>query len=155
MEKGITCRGLLGGLVSAAGLTAVAACTGAPASPTTAPAPAPTTAPAPTVTQAPASAPKPTEAPQRSAAAQPTAASAPAATPGIWIAGDFHTHTFLTDGKHVQAEVVSNAFEKYGLSWMANSEPGGSGSGLGTDGQWWDDLIKSKPIKIQGDKVTF
>ncbi len=48
-----------------------------------------------------------------------------AQTAGRWLAGDFHTHTYLTDGSHPQAEVVAKAFE-YGLDWMANSEHGGA-----------------------------
>ncbi len=44
---------------------------------------------------------------------------------GDYLAGDFHTHTYLTDGERRQTEVVYNAFDKYGLDWMANSEHGG------------------------------
>lgn len=44
--------------------------------------------------------------------------------PGRWVAGDFHTHTYLTDGSRTLAEVVNNAY-KYGLDWVANSEHGG------------------------------
>lgn len=43
-----------------------------------------------------------------------------------YVTGDFHTHTYLTDGNKSEAEVVKNAFEKYGLDWMANSEHGGT-----------------------------
>lgn len=43
----------------------------------------------------------------------------------VWITGDFHTHTNLSDGSHTQADVVENAFGKFGLTWMANSEHGG------------------------------
>lgn len=45
---------------------------------------------------------------------------------GRWVAGDFHNHTYLTDGSNTEAEVVSNAFNKFGLDWMANSEHGGT-----------------------------
>lgn len=45
---------------------------------------------------------------------------------GRWVAGDFHTHTFLTDGSKTEKEVVEKAFEEYGLDWMANSEHGGT-----------------------------
>lgn len=45
---------------------------------------------------------------------------------GRWVAGDFHTHTYLTDGSNTEKDVVQNAFEKYGLDWMANSEHGGT-----------------------------
>ena len=44
---------------------------------------------------------------------------------GKWETGDMHTHTFLTDGSNTQLQVVQNAFNKYGLDWMANSEHGG------------------------------
>lgn len=44
---------------------------------------------------------------------------------GRWMAGDFHNHTFLTDGSNVEADVLSHAFE-FGLDWMANSEHGGA-----------------------------
>jgi len=44
---------------------------------------------------------------------------------GSWLAGDFHTHTFLTDGSHTQQDVLHHAFQ-YGLDWIANSEHGGA-----------------------------
>jgi hypothetical protein len=44
---------------------------------------------------------------------------------GRWVAGDIHTHTWLTDGKNTQGEVIRNAFENYGLDYFANSEHGG------------------------------
>jgi hypothetical protein len=56
------------------------------------------------------------------------AASASAATKkstGRWESGDIHTHTWLTDGKNTQGEVLRNAFENYGLDYFANSEHGG------------------------------
>jgi hypothetical protein len=55
-----------------------------------------------------------------------------------WVTGDYHTHTWHTGGKHAHGQVVENAFGKYGLDWMANSEHGGSYS---TDpiGRYWDD----------------
>lgn len=43
---------------------------------------------------------------------------------GRWVAGDFHTHTWLTDGNRSQEEVALHAFS-YGLDWFANSEHGG------------------------------
>jgi len=58
---------------------------------------------------------------------QPTLASAKQddeRRSGRWVTGDFHTHTWLTDGSHTQVDVVSHAFQ-YGLDWMANSEHGG------------------------------
>ncbi|MGL4774046.1 MAG: hypothetical protein ACRC2K_10805, partial [Clostridium sp.] len=47
---------------------------------------------------------------------------------GKWIAGDFHTHTYLTDGSRTQEFVLENVFDKYGLDWIANSEHGGKSS---------------------------
>lgn len=46
-------------------------------------------------------------------------------TAGRWLAGDFHNHTFLTDGGLEAGEVFSHAF-RFGLDWMANSEHGGA-----------------------------
>ena len=43
-----------------------------------------------------------------------------------YVAGDFHTHTYLTDGSKTQLDVVHNAFDNFGLDWMANSEHGGT-----------------------------
>ena len=59
--------------------------------------------------------------------------------PGTWLAGDFHNHTFLTDGNHTLSEVVSKGFS-FGLDWMANSEHGGA---YGRDplGRPWDETI--------------
>lgn len=44
---------------------------------------------------------------------------------GRWLTGDFHNHTFLTDGGHPPEEVFDRAFG-YGLDWLANSEHGGT-----------------------------
>lgn len=44
---------------------------------------------------------------------------------GKWLAGDFHNHTFLTDGSNTQSDVLDNAF-RFGLDWLANSEHGGA-----------------------------
>jgi hypothetical protein len=44
---------------------------------------------------------------------------------GRYISGDFHNHTYLTDGNYPETTVVQKAFEEYGLDWMANSEHGG------------------------------
>lgn len=44
---------------------------------------------------------------------------------GRWLAGDFHNHTFLTDGSNLQSEVLEHAFQ-FGLDWIANSEHGGA-----------------------------
>ncbi len=54
---------------------------------------------------------------------------------GRWLAGDFHNHTFLTDGGIAAEEVFSQAF-RFGLDWFANSEHGGA-YGRGPDGRPW------------------
>lgn len=54
---------------------------------------------------------------------------------GAWLAGDFHNHTFLTDGSNVEADVFSHAFQ-FGLGWIANSEHGGAYS-RDPSGQAW------------------
>jgi hypothetical protein len=54
---------------------------------------------------------------------------APAQAQGRWIAGDLNTHTYLTDGKSSQSEILANAMPTapfgYGLTYLANAEPGG------------------------------
>jgi hypothetical protein len=55
-------------------------------------------------------------------------AAGPAGAAGRWLAGDIHTHTWLTDGKNTQGEVVRNALSVYGLDYFANSEHGGKSS---------------------------
>ncbi|MCX5871589.1 MAG: hypothetical protein NTY00_13390 [Deltaproteobacteria bacterium] len=54
---------------------------------------------------------------------------------GRWLAGDFHNHTFLTDGSNVPDQVFAHAFQ-FGLDWIANSEHGGAFS-RNSDGQSW------------------
>ncbi|MBI5557244.1 MAG: hypothetical protein HY885_06365 [Deltaproteobacteria bacterium] len=44
---------------------------------------------------------------------------------GKWIAGDFHNHTWLTDGGNNFDTVYENGFS-FGLDWLANSEHGGT-----------------------------
>lgn len=51
--------------------------------------------------------------------------ASPAWAAGRWVAGDIHTHTYLTDGKVTQGEVLRKAFAEFGLDFMANSEHGG------------------------------
>lgn len=54
---------------------------------------------------------------------------------GRWLAGDFHNHTFLTDGSNAAEDVFSHAF-RFGLGWLANSEHGGA-YGRAPDGRPW------------------
>lgn len=79
----------------------------------------------------------------------------------IQVAGDFHTHTFLTDGVHTLDDVAVHAFggtwppvggsgshvAGFGLDWFANSEHGGSfsrdrfGNPFPTGSKWrWETL---------------
>ena len=64
------------------------------------------------------------------------------------MSGDFHTHTWLTDGRHIEKEVVEKAFGTFGLDWMANFEHGGA---YGTDpqGKPWDPAA----VKLLGDPI--
>lgn len=74
----------------------------------------------------------------------------PSDAPGRWMAGDFHQHSYFTDGSFPTDEVLIKGFE-YGLGWAANSEHGGS---RGTDGQGrlWDDRSVYPENVIQGDE---
>jgi hypothetical protein len=72
--------------------------------------------------------------------------------PGRWIVGDFHTHTWLSDGKHTQVEVVTKAFDKFGLNWLVNADHGGIFY-HDPEGKYWNDPSITPAIKIQGDPV--
>lgn len=69
---------------------------------------------------------------------------------GVWLTGDLHTHTFLTDGSHTEADVVGHAFDQFGLDFMANSEHGGT-SARNPQGVTWDKVTPA-PF-IAGDPV--
>ena len=71
-------------------------------------------------------------------------------TDGVWLAGDFHTHTRLTDGDHLQEMIVSNAVDRYGLEFLANSEPGGASSS-DPNGVLWDDPARESTPTLLGD----
>ena len=72
------------------------------------------------------------------------------ATPaGKWMAGDFHAHTFFTDGSYPLTTVVRNGFQ-FGLHWIANSEHGGTGARDG-DGRYWSDRSVHPNDPIRGD----
>lgn len=58
--------------------------------------------------------------------ATPFAAARAHAPQGQWVTGDFHTHTYLTDGSNTEFDVTQNAFQRFGLDWLANSEHGGT-----------------------------
>jgi hypothetical protein len=57
-------------------------------------------------------------------------------TAPVWVAADLHSHTFLTDGSHDEAQVVYNAFERFGLGFFANSEHGGLSARTPTGAAW-------------------
>lgn len=59
---------------------------------------------------------------------------------GRWIAGDFHNHTYLTDGSDVESDVLANAF-KFGLGWIANSEHGGTSARTPQGAAWPNDTL--------------
>ena len=86
---------------------------------------------------------------------------------GGWVAGDFHTHTFLTDGSHTEADVLAHAFggsyldgsttvgaPGFGLDWMANSEHGGAGA-RNPFGVSWDDPSIDPPTVFLGSPNPF
>jgi hypothetical protein len=76
------------------------------------------------------------------------------ADPGRWVTGDFHSHTWLTDGTHTERQVVGYAFEIYGLDWLANSEHGGI-SRRDPEGRFWDDAAIAGKVTLEGDPVFF
>jgi hypothetical protein len=43
---------------------------------------------------------------------------------GMWVIGDFHTHTYISDGEYRAAEVAAKAVE-YGLDWYSATDHGG------------------------------
>lgn len=45
---------------------------------------------------------------------------------GIFLPGDLHVHTYLSDGSHTLEDVLENAFCKYNLAWILISDHGGS-----------------------------
>lgn len=59
------------------------------------------------------------------------------------MAGDFHNHTFLTDGDCDEEMVIAQAFH-FGLEWIANSEHGGAFNRMPWGMPW------SSAIKILG-----
>lgn len=88
--------------------------------------------------------------------ASPSPASPDTATPvtvtsGVWVAGDFHNHTYLTDGRHPPARVFERGLGEFGLSWMANSEHGGA-FGRDAEGRYWNDPAIQPPPRILGDE---
>jgi Cohesin domain. len=71
---------------------------------------------------------------------------------GMWVTGDFHNHTFLTDGSYKEMDVLQHAFDQYGLDWFANSEHGGkfsrdeNGQTIPAEWRWVSLKDRSYPI---------
>ena len=90
------------------------------------------------------------------------AAGQDAPPPGAWLAGDFHQHSYFTDGSFTVDTVLRKGFE-YGLGWAANSEHGGSGWRSG-DGTPWserddreilgDEAFSEREVEVNGEKLT-
>ena len=66
-----------------------------------------------------------------------------------YLPGDFHQHTYYTDGSYVFADVMQKNAE-FGLDWWANSEHGGSRNRDG-EGHYWDDTNYYPVNPILGD----
>jgi hypothetical protein len=78
---------------------------------------------------------------------------------GAWLAGDLHSHTWLTDGSRSMSELAESAFQQYGLDWLANSEHGGAYT-RNPEGLYWDDqslstIFLGDPIFIGGHQAMW
>jgi hypothetical protein len=70
---------------------------------------------------------------------------------GRWAAGDFHQHSFYTDGGSTFDYAMSKN-NQFGLDWWANSEHGGAYATDG-NGRLWDDAAVYPVNPIKGDRV--
>ena len=52
-----------------------------------------------------------------------TRAAAPAPS-ARWVAGDMHSHTWLSDGEETQAAVLEHALSQFGLDWLGTADHG-------------------------------
>ncbi len=77
------------------------------------------------------------------------------------MAGDFHQHSYFTDGSFPVDTVLVKGFE-YGLAWAANSEHGGAGWRDGQGRPWpespdgpllGDKTAREREIEENGEKV--
>jgi hypothetical protein len=69
---------------------------------------------------------------------------------GRWLSGDFHQHTFYTDG-NTPFDFVMSKNNEYGLDWWANSEHGGASARDGNGNSWTNTAIYPvNPIKGDG-----
>ena len=59
--------------------------------------------------------------------------------PDKWVAGDFHQHSYVTDGGNPMILVQQNGFN-FGLDWQANSEHGGTSDQDGV-GTLWKNVV--------------
>lgn len=57
-----------------------------------------------------------------------------------WVAGDFHNHSFLSDGRCNEEDIVKHAFTDFKLDCFANSEHGGF-FWFDPQGTLWQDLV--------------
>ena len=71
---------------------------------------------------------------------------------GKWLSGDFHQHTYYTDGS-TTFDFVMEKNNEFGLDWWANSEHGGSRNRDG-EGVSWLDPIKYPTNPIKGDNAA-
>ncbi|MGD9342390.1 MAG: hypothetical protein PVJ25_00070 [Desulfuromonadales bacterium] len=85
------------------------------------------------------------------AASAMAAANTTAAESGEYLAGDFHQHTYYTDGSHVFAEHMAE--NNMRLDWWANSEHGGERNRDG-EGHYWSDTTYYPENPILGDFET-
>ena len=63
---------------------------------------------------------------------------------GAWLAGDFHQHTFYTDGR-TDFDFVMGKNYQFGLDWWANSEHGGARIQDGFN-RFWDSYLSDDEI---------
>lgn len=62
---------------------------------------------------------------------------------GRWITGDFHQHSYVSDGSYSISTVQQKGFD-FGLDWQANSEHGGTSDEAGDEPRRkWSSLLDS------------
>jgi len=80
-----------------------------------------------------------------------TAAASQVPNKGQWVKGDFHTHTYLSDGSYRADEVAAKA-RQYGLDWYGATDHGGATVGTrdenGTD---WTQVALDKATGTSGE----
>ena len=68
-------------------------------------------------------------------------AGKPSSLEGKWVSGDFHQHSYVTDGGNPMPVVLQNGFD-FGLDWQANSEHGGTSDQEGINGDPWNEVLE-------------